>query len=295
MKIKTEKISLSLLNLKEIELFIKRIDLLDPLISGNKFFKLKYNMLEAKRQKKKYILTFGGAYSNHIAATAFAANKFGFESIGIIRGEKSTNLNYTLRFAKENGMKIHYISREKYKKKHTVSFINELKDNYKSFYLVPEGGANSLAIKGTEEILDNENHDYICCPVGTGGTISGIINSSQSQMKILGFPAMKGNDDLLTNIESWTNEKNWYIINNYHFGGYAKITKELIDFIMDFNFNQKIPLDVIYTSKMMYGIIDLIKKDYFPRKSSILAIHTGGIQGNIGMNDRYNLNLPHYF
>ena len=295
MKIKTEKISLSLLNLKEIKLFIKRIDLLDPLISGNKFFKLKYNMLEAKRQKKKYILTFGGAYSNHIAATAFAANKFGFESIGIIRGEKSTNLNYTLRFAKENGMKIHYISREKYKKKHTVSFINELKDNYKSFYLVPEGGANSLAIKGTEEILDNENHDYICCPVGTGGTISGIINSSQSQMKILGFPAMKGNNDLLTNIESWTNEKNWYIINNYHFGGYAKITKELIDFIMDFNFNQKIPLDVIYTSKMMYGIIDLIKKDYFPRKSSILAIHTGGIQGNIGMNDRYNLNLPHYF
>ena len=295
MKIKTEKISLSLLNLKEIKLFIKRIDLLDPLISGNKFFKLKYNMLEAKRQKKKYILTFGGAYSNHIAATAFAANKFGFESIGIIRGEKSTNLNYTLRFAKENGMKIHYISREKYKKKHTVSFINELKDNYKSFYLVPEGGANSLAIKGTEEILDNENHDYICCPVGTGGTISGIINSSQSQMKILGFPAMKGNNDLLTNIKSWTNEKNWYIINNYHFGGYAKITKELIDFIMDFNFNQKIPLDVIYTSKMMYGIIDLIKKDYFPRKSSILAIHTGGIQGNIGMNDRYNLNLPHYF
>ena len=295
MKIKTEKISLPLLNLKEIDLFIKRIDLLDPLISGNKFFKLKYNMLEAKRQKKKYILTFGGAYSNHIAATAFAANKFGFKSIGIIRGEKSTNLNYTLRFAKENGMKIHYISREKYKKKHTVSFINELKDNYKSFYLVPEGGANSLAIKGTEEILDNENHDYICCPIGTGGTISGIINSSQSQMKILGFPAMKGNDDLLTNIESWTNEKNWYIINDYHFGGYAKITKELIDFIMDFNFNQKIPLDVIYTSKMMYGIIDLIKKDYFPRKSSILAIHTGGIQGNIGMNDRYNLNLPHYF
>ena len=295
MKIKPEKISLSLLNLKEIELFIKRIDLLDPLISGNKFFKLKYNMLEAKRQKKKYILTFGGAYSNHISATAFAANKFGFKSIGIIRGEKSSNLNYTLRFAKENGMKIHYISREQYRKKHTVSFINELKNNYKSFYLIPEGGANSLAIKGTEEILDNENHDYICCPVGTGGTISGIIKSSQSHMKILGFPAMKGNNDLSTNIESWTNEKNWCLINNYHFGGYAKITKELIDFTMDFNFNQKIPLDAIYTSKMMYGIIDLIKKDYFPRKSSILAIHTGGIQGNIGMNDRYNLNLPHYF
>ena len=145
-----------------------------------------------------------------------------------------------------------------------------------------------------KEILDKENHDYICCPVGTGGTISGIINSSQSHMKILGFPAMKGNNDLSTNIESWTNEKNWCIINNYHFGGYAKITKELIDFTMDFNFNQKIPLDVIYTSKMMYGIIDLIKKDYFPRSSSILAIHTGGIQGNIGMNDRYNLNLPHY-
>tara|TARA_B100001287_G_scaffold271597_1_gene272117 strand:- start:355 stop:1242 length:888 start_codon:yes stop_codon:yes gene_type:complete len=294
MKIKTEKISLPLLNLKEIELFVKRIDLLDPLISGNKFYKLKYNMLEAIRQKKKYILTFGGAYSNHIASTAFAANKFGFKSIGIIRGEMSHNLNYTLRFAKENGMKIHYISREQYRKKHTVSFLNELKDNYKSFYLIPEGGANSLAIKGTEEILDKENHDYICCPVGTGGTISGIINSSQSHMKILGFPAMKGNNDLSTNIESWTNEKNWCIINNYHFGGYAKITKELIDFTMDFNFNQKIPLDVIYTSKMMYGIIDLIKKDYFPRSSSILAIHTGGIQGNIGMNDRYNLNLPHY-
>ena len=202
MKIKTEKISLSLLNLKEIELFIKRIDLLDPLISGNKFFKLKYNILEAIRQKKKYILTFGGAYSNHIAATAYAANKFGFKSIGIIRGEMSSDLNYTLRFAKENGMKIQYISREQYRKKNTVSFINELKSNYKSFYLIPEGGANSLAIKGAEEILDKENHDYICCPMGTGGTISGIINSSQGQMKILGFPAMKGNSDISLNIEN---------------------------------------------------------------------------------------------
>ena len=295
MKIKTQKLSLDILNDKNIDVYIKRIDLLDPLISGNKFFKLKYNILEAIRQKKKYILTFGGAYSNHIAATAYAANKFGFKSIGIIRGEKSSDLNYTLRFAKENGMKIHYASREQYRNKHTTCFINKLKNNYKSFYLIPEGGANRLAIKGTEEILDKENHDYICCPVGTGGTISGIINSSESPTKILGFPAMKGNNDLSINIKSWTNEKNWCLINDYHFGGYAKITKELIDFTMDFNLNQKIPLDIIYTSKMMYGIIDLIKKDYFPKKSSILAIHTGGIQGNIGMNDRYNLNLPHYF
>ena len=296
MKIKTKEISHSLLKEKEIELFVKRIDLVSPFVSGNKYYKLKYNLLEAKKQNTDTILTFGGAYSNHIAATAFAANKKGFKSIGIIRGEETLPFNDTLSFAKENSMELHYVSREEYRQKHTEGFINKLKDRFTDFYLIPEGGTNNLAIKGTQEILDvNDTQHFICTAIGTGGTISGIINSSSDNQKVLGFPAIKGSEDLEKDIRSWTNKQNCKLITDYHFGGYAKISEMLIQFILDFYDKNNIPLDAIYTGKMMFGIFDLIKKDYFPKGSSILAIHTGGLQGNKGMNDRFGLNLPHNF
>ena len=293
MKIKTQEISQPLLKEKEIQLFIKRIDLISPFVSGNKYYKLKYNLLESEKQNRKIILTFGGAYSNHIAATAFAANEKGFKSIGIIRGEETLPLNDTLIFAKLNGMELHYVTRQEYRKKHTDNFIQKLKDKFGDFYLIPEGGTNKLALKGTQEILDkNDTQNFICTAIGTGGSISGIVNSSYNHQKVIGFPATKGSEMLENDIRSWTNKQNWKLINDYHFGGYAKISEELTNFIMNFYDKNNIPLDAIYTGKMMFGILDLIKKDYFPKGSSILAIHTGGLQGNKGMNERFKLNLP---
>ena len=293
MKIITQKISHPLLKEKEIQLFIKRIDQNHEFVSGNKYYKLKYNLLEAAKQNKNTILTFGGAYSNHIEATAFAAKEKGFKSIGIIRGEETLPLNDTLSFAKENGMQIHFVSREEYRKKQTESFIAKLKDTFGSFYLIPEGGTNTFAIKGTSEILEEEDHDFVCCAIGTGGTISGIINSANNNQKILGFSAIKGSWDLKKDITNWTTNENWQLIEDYNFGGFAKISDELISFITDFYKTQNIPLDAIYTGKMLFGLFDMINKDYFRIGSSILVIHTGGLQGNRAMNERFRLNLPH--
>ena len=254
---------------------------------------MKYNLIEAKRLGSKSILTFGGAYSNHIAATAYLAKKNHFNSIGIIRGEEHLPLNPTLNFAQEKGMKIYYVSRSDYKLKDTTIFLQKLKVQFGDYYLIPEGGTNKLAIKGTTEILDsNDTQDYLCCAVGTGGTIAGIINSKNKNQKVIGFPAIKGLGSLQKNIETWSKSKDFKLINNYQCGGYARLSIPLIEFINNFYKTQKTPLDAVYTGKMMLGIMDLAAKDYFPRGSRILAILTGGIQGNKGINERFNLQLP---
>jgi 1-aminocyclopropane-1-carboxylate deaminase len=293
MKIETKEISLPLLDEKEVRLFIKRIDKIHPFVSGNKWFKLKYNLFEAKKQGLNTLLTFGGAYSNHISATAFAAQEKGINSIGIIRGEEHLPLNTTLRFAIDNGMKLHYISRSNYKEKTSANFLEALKNQFGDFYLIPEGGTNELAIQGAAEILDsNDTQDYTCCAVGTGGTIAGIINASNDQQTVIGFPAIKGFEQLEKDINNWTNSTNCIFINDYFGNGYAKINKDLVDFINEFNARHNIPLDAIYTGKMMMGILDLVGKGYFPKGSSILAIHTGGLQGNKGMSERLGIILP---
>ncbi len=271
-----------------VKLFIRREDLIHPFISGNKFRKLKYNLLKAKNENHTTILTFGGAFSNHIVATAFAGKESGFETIGVIRGEELSikiNENPTLKFAQECGMKFVFVTREDYRLKTSEKFISELKQNLGSFYLVPEGGTNEFAIKGCEEILSKEDsfYDFICCAIGTGGTISGLINSSKSHQKVLGFPSLKG-DFLKEDICKFAKNNNWNLISDYHFGGYGKVSEELIVFINDFYKKNVIPLDPIYTGKMVFGVIDLIYKNYFPKNSKILLIHTGGIQGIKGMN-----------
>lgn len=293
MKIETKEISLPLLDEKEVRLFIKRIDKIHPFVSGNKWFKLKYNLLEAKKQGLNTLLTFGGAYSNHISATAFAAKEKGISSIGIIRGEEHLPLNPTLRFAIDNGMKLHYISRSNYKEKTSANFLEALKNQFGDFYLIPEGGTNELAIQGAKEILDkNDIQDYICCAIGTGGTIAGIINASNDKQIVIGFPAIKGFEQLEKDINNWTNATNCIFINDYVGNGYAKINKDLVDFINEFNARHNVPLDSIYTGKMMMGILDLVEKDFFLKGSSILAIHTGGLQGNKGMSERLGISLP---
>lgn len=272
----------------DISLTIKREDLIHPFVSGNKFRKLKYNLLQAKAENKETLLTFGGAFSNHIAAVAYAGKEQGFKTIGIIRGDELQDKieeNPTLKFAQENGMQLEFISREEYRLKSEASFIEKLKDEFGDFYLIPEGGTNKLAVKGCEEILTDEDSvfNYVCCAVGTGGTISGLINNSKENQKILGFPSLKG-DFLNDEIRIFAKKDNWNLISDYHFGGYGKINLELIEFINVFFKKTKVPLDPIYTGKMVFGVIDLISKNYFPAHSKILLIHTGGLQGIDGMN-----------
>ena len=280
-----------------ISVQIKREDLIHPFVSGNKFRKLKYNLLQAKEENQETLLTFGGAFSNHIAAVAFAGKENGFKTIGIIRGDelgRKIAENPTLSFAQNCGMQLEFISREEYRLKSESSFLENLKAKFGSFYHIPEGGTNALAIKGCQEILteDDAEFDYICCSIGTGGTISGIINSVLPHQKVLGFPALKG-DFLKEEIHNFTQNENWELITEYHFGGYGKVNEALIGFINQFYTENQIPLDPIYTGKMVFGVIDLIKKNYFPAKSKILLIHTGGIQGIQGMNIKLkNKQLP---
>lgn len=280
-----------------VELFIKREDKIHSYISGNKYRKLKYNLIEAEKLGFKTLLTFGGAYSNHISAVAYVGKKFGFKTIGIIRGEELASKiqdNPSLKFAQSCGMQFKFITRSDFRVKTSENFIKQLKEEFGAFYLIPEGGTNNLAIKGCEEILTetDKNFDYVCCAVGTGGTISGLIKSSNSNQNILGFSVLKG-DFLRQDISKFVINKNWELITDYHFGGYAKINNELVTFINQFKKEHHIPLDPVYTGKMMYGILDMISKNKFLKGSKILAIHTGGLQGVEGMNIRLKAkNLP---
>lgn len=291
-----------LLQSKQINLYIKREDLKHPTIQGNKFRKLKYNLETAKTQQQKTLLTFGGAFSNHIYAVAAAGQAFDFETIGVIRGERIEPLNPTLQFAETNGMKLHFVSRSAYRNKNDSDFINNLKKQFGDFYLIPEGGSNELAVKGCIEIVSDISidFDYLSSPIGTGGTLGGLILGTGKKGKVLGFPALKGGDFLKDDIQNLllktiekgiihhkTIPQNWEIITDYHFGGYAKHKPELVNFINNFKEKHHVPLEPIYTGKMLFGIYDLIQKDYFKPNSTIIAIHTGGLQGIAGFNKRY--------
>lgn len=283
--IKTQKIKVNSTN---VSLYIRREDLIHPFISGNKFRKLKYNIQQAKIQNHNKLLTFGGAFSNHIAATSFAGKENGFKTIGIIRGEELKDKmlsNPTLKFAQECGMEFKFVTREDYNHKTEAKFIANLKQEFGDFYLIPEGGTNVLAIQGCQEIVtkNDSEYDFVCCAIGTGGTISGIINSILPHQKVLGFPALKG-DFLKDEIRKFAQNENWELITDFHFGGYGKVNSELIAFMNQFYEDNQIPLDAIYTAKMVFGVMYLIEKNYFPPSSKILLIHTGGIQGNSGMN-----------
>lgn len=266
-----------------IELYIRREDLLHPEVSGNKFRKLKYNMTRAIEMGYNQLLTFGGAYSNHIAATAAAGRILGLSTIGVIRGEEiQTNYrdNPTLKKAEADGMCFKFVTRTDYREKNSTAFLTKLKEEFGDFYFVPEGGTNPEAIQGTEEILQEEDvrYDYVCCAVGTGGTLVGLINASSSHQQILGFPVLKG-DFLQAEITKYTKKKNWQLETAYHFGGYAKYNADLLGFIRHFERDTGILLDPIYTGKLLFGIFDLIEQNQFNNNSKILAIHTGGLQG----------------
>jgi 1-aminocyclopropane-1-carboxylate deaminase len=273
-----------------VRVLIKREDLNHAEISGNKWWKLKDNIEEALRQKSGTLLTFGGAYSNHIFATAAAASEAGLKSIGIIRGEETLPLNHTLAFAKARGMHLHYVSREDYRHKTEEAFVENLKKQFGEFYLIPEGGTNELAVKGccefAKKALQEIKFDYVCLPVGTGGTMTGIIKGLNGRKEVIGFSSLKGGSFLEAEVKNLLQEEsnylnNWRIITCYHFGGYGKRTKELEDFVSAQREKHQVPLDEVYTSKMMFGVYDMIRKDEFKKGSVILVIHTGGLQGRV--------------
>ncbi len=282
---------------KKVQVYLKREDLLHTTISGNKWRKLKYNLEAARRQEKDILLTFGGAYANHIAAVAAAGQEFGFGTIGYIRGEEHLPLNPTLTFATNCGMQLHYLERETYRQKSVPAFLENLQNQYPATYLLPEGGTNLLAVQGCSEIVKEipVDYDYIACAVGTGGTLAGIISGLAGEKQVIGFPALKGGEfltDAITGLISEYTDRtygNWKLLLEYHFGGYAKVKPELIAFIRYFKQQHQVWLDPIYTGKMLYGLYDLIRQDYFTTGSVILAVHTGGLQGLAGIAERLKI------
>ncbi|HKI78772.1 MAG TPA: pyridoxal-phosphate dependent enzyme [Ignavibacteriaceae bacterium] len=275
-----------------IELYVKRLDLTHPEISGNKWYKLKYNLVEAENKGYKKLLTFGGAFSNHIYATAAAGNLFNFETIGIIRGEEHLPLNHTLNFATSKGMKLFYLDRSSYREKTSSKALSLLKEKFGEFYLIPEGGSNQLAVKGCSEIIGEIGipFDYICTACGTAGTLAGLSTGLNPTQKAIGFSVLKGgsflNDNVKQLLTNFGETKNYKIITDYHFGGYAKITIELIEFINSFEKRHNIKLEPIYSAKMFHGIYDLLKNSYFKEGSKIIALHNGGLQGLEGLKDK---------
>lgn len=269
-----------------VKLLVKREDMNHPRVSGNKWWKLKYNLQEITAQGKDTILTFGGAYSNHIYATAVAAEACGLRSIGLIRGEERFPLNPILTAARKFGMTLEYISREEYRRKTDEAFLSALKEKWNDPYLVPEGGTNEAGVRGAKEFgisLQATPFDYLCVPVGTGGTIAGLIQATGSRAEIIGFPAIRGEGSLASDIAMLSGEieqaTRWRLERDYHHGGYARATPELIAFVEQFERAHGFALDMIYTSKMMFGIFDLMKRGYFARGSTVLAVHTGGLFG----------------
>ncbi len=262
-----------------------RLDEIHPVISGNKLFKLIYFLEEAKKSKHQKIVTFGGAYSNHLAATAFAANKLNLKSVGIVRGEKPKLLSPTLLFCLENEMQLEFISREAYRKINEKDFLKDVKDKYGKAVLIPEGGFSLKGKDGAGLIYNyftDKNFTHVCLPVGTATTFAGLVDVNNNEAEIIGFGVLKNFNDIEKRFaELKVNPGRKYsFFKDYHFGGYAKKTGALITFMNDFYEQNKIALDFVYTAKMMFGVKDLIEKKYFPEGAKILCIHTGGLQGN---------------
>ncbi len=300
-QVPTTRIQESLLTKADVSLYIQREELVHPTLSGNKWYKLKYNILKAREEGYETLLTFGGAYSNHIYATAAAGKLFGFKTIGIIRGEQAQPLNETLRFAQDCGMQLQHLSREAFQHKNDPGMIAQLQDQWGRFYLLPEGGTNLLAVRGCEEMGRQAAHyDVVCVSVGTGGTLAGVAMAMKGQNRLLGFSALKNGQFLTEEIHrlmdayKGTVYHNFQIIDQYHFGGYAKFKPALIDFINQFNQRHRILLDPVYTGKMMFGLYDMIRQGYFSEGSRLLVIHSGGLQGIQGFNERYKNKLCIY-
>ena len=283
------------LTTRQIQLSVLRLDQVHPTISGNKWYKLKYNLIQAQREQHDTLLTMGGAYSNHLYATAAAGRAHGFRTVGVVRGEAHTPLNPTLQFCHDQGMELHYVGRAEFRQRSEAALQRQLKERFGRHYLLPEGGTNALAVQGCTEIIPTTSPcDYVAGCVGTGGTLAGIVVSTLHRARVLGFSALKGGSFLSDEIDRLTQQYNgktydhYQLVHDYHFGGYARVKPALIDFINAFFRTTGIPLEPIYTGKMLYGLYDQIEQGFFSEGSRILAIHSGGLQGIAGFNKRYH-------
>jgi 1-aminocyclopropane-1-carboxylate deaminase len=274
---------------KGLKVFLKRDDLIHPIISGNKWRKLKYLLKRAQAENKNHLVTFGGAYSNHLLATAAAAAKFGFKATGIVRGEEVNN--DTLFLCRLHGIELLFTDRESYRDKPAL-FTKHFGDNPAAFF-IDEGGASAEGAKGCSELVDEltEPYDHIFCACGTGTTAAGIINGIQKHKLTTQFnavPVFKNGVFIKDEIDKFLlTPVEYHLHTAYHFGGYGKTDKRLIDFIKQFVAETGILIEPVYTGKMLYAIYDLAAKDHFKPGSSILAIHSGGIWGLLGMKDKF--------
>lgn len=285
-----------------VDLYVLRLDLMHAWVNGNKWFKLKYNLLEAKEKNFTTLLTFGGAYSNHIYATVAAGSLFGFRTIGVIRGEERLPLNPTLSFAVQQGMQLVYLNREMYRQRNTPELEEYLQQRFGEVFIIPEGGSNLNGVRGCTEIIDRASiaFDRICVACGTATTLAGIALSLHEGQRAIAFPVLKNGAFLVQEIENlltnylasglpapYSSPASWELVCDYHFGGYAKVNDELILFSQQFTQKYGVPLDYVYTAKMFYGVMDLLKQGFFRRGDSLLLVHTGGLQGNLGMEERF--------
>ena len=273
-----QQLTLPVLAANNVTASVLRIDKIHATVSGNKWFKLKYALQEAMEQGRQTIVTFGGAYSNHLVATAYACAQLGLQCTGIVRGEEPAQLSPTLQDCLGYGMKLQFVSRDEYREKMV---------DMPGAFIIPEGGASELGVRGAADMLElapADDYTHICCSVGTGTMMAGLINASHSCQHVVGFSALKvaAKDSSIEQFvdETTGHKRNYGFMHSYHFGGYARKTPELIHFMNDFYAQTGIPLDFVYTAKMMYGVLDLVKQRFFPKESRLLIIHSGGLQGN---------------
>lgn len=287
------KITLPLLEQQQIDLWLKRDDLLHPVVSGNKWRKLKYLLNDALSLGADTLVSMGGAYSNHLHALAFVGLKLGLKTIGLIRGEPGPELTPTLLDVQQWGMELRFVSRSEYRLLRQYRDWQSLPGIKPGQYWIPEGGAQSLALQGVVEIAAEivMPYDLLCLPCGTATTLAGLVNAVPSQVSVLGFAALKNAGFLLDDVKALLPEQrnNWQINLDYHFGGFAKTSAELRAFVDSFEQQTSIELEPVYTGKMMFGLLDLIAKQQIKPGQRIIALHTGGLQGKRGFGE---LTLP---
>jgi D-cysteine desulfhydrase len=274
-----------LLHIKNVAIDVLRLDLIHPVISGNKWFKLKYQIQDALQQNKKGILTFGGAWSNHLVATALAAQQAGLQSIGIIRGEQPQTLSATLQEVQAYNMQLQFISRARYSNE--AAIIPGLSAQYPDHYIIPQGGQSHLGVLGAADILQLtqiKSYSHICCATGTGTMLAGLVHAALPQQEVIGICSLKmpndENNSLNSFVKAYAGQKRYTIFYDYHFGGYARKTDELISFMNSIYRQHELPTDFVYTGKLLFGVMQLVQSDYFQPGSRIIVVHSGGLQGN---------------
>lgn len=280
-----------LLEQKKIKLSIKRDDLLHPIISGNKWRKLKYNLIHMKNKGCNSFVTFGGAFSNHLYASAMACKTFNLEGHAIIRGPELDKHNPTIKMALACGMHLHVIDRKTYRLRHDDTYLKTLQTEFPSSFLIPEGGTNTAALYGVAELARSlPLSDYVVCATGSGGTVAGLAKGCPSSTNVIGIAVLKQADYLNQEISKLLTDSHsgasWQLLTNHHYGGYGKFTDDVWTFCQLMKKAYLLPLEPIYTGKMLFAIWQLISQDYFPKGTRIMAIHTGGLQGLDGLRYR---------